>query len=241
MAVFNLDYYNGEDLYSDGNVENEILKIVKENQDIHDIEDELSFPILYHLSPMRENILNWYSFKENADVLEIGAGCGAITGILCNKCSNVTSVELSKRRAAINYERHKKYDNLTIYVGNLNDINFDKKFDYVILNGVFEYAGSFTEGDNPYVDFLKNTVAYMKPTGKMLIAIENRLGLKYFAGSSEDHTNIHFLGLNNYQGVSTVRTFSKTEMKDVCCEAGLQKVKFFYPYPDYKFPQEIFY
>lgn len=240
MAVFNLDYYNGEDLYSDGNVENEILKIVKENQDIHDIEDELSFPILYHLSPMRENILNWYSFKENADVLEIGAGCGAITGILCNKCSNVTSVELSKRRAAINYERHKKYDNLTIYVGNLNDINFDKKFDYVILNGVFEYAGSFTEGDNPYVDFLKNTVAYMKPTGKMLIAIENRLGLKYFAGSSEDHTNIHFLGLNNYQGVSTVRTFSKTEMKDVCCEAGLQKVKFFYPYPDYKFPQEIF-
>ena len=240
MAVFNLDYYNGEDLYSDGDVENEILKIVKEKQKLSDITDDLSFPILYHLLPMRENILNWYPFKENAKVLEIGSGCGAITGLLCEKCLDVTSVELSKRRATINYERHKEYENLTLYVGNLNDIKFGKKFDYIILNGVFEYAGSFTDGDNPYVDFLKNVVTYMEPTGKLLIAIENRLGLKYFAGSSEDHTNVHFLGLNNYHGVNAVRTFSKNEMKGVCQKAGLQKVKFFYPYPDYKFPQEIY-
>ncbi len=29
MAVLNLDYYNGEDCYSDGDVENYILELVK--------------------------------------------------------------------------------------------------------------------------------------------------------------------------------------------------------------------
>ena len=51
---------------------------------------------------------------------------------------------------------------------------------------------SFTEGKTPYETFLKEMGGYLKPEGKLLIAIENRLGLKYFAGAPEDHTDIHF-------------------------------------------------
>ena len=236
MAKFNLDFYMGEDLYSDGDIEDTILDIVEGNVQ----ETPSLFPITYHLSKLRHNILNWYPFKQDANVLEIGSGCGAITGLLCEKCAHVVSVELSKRRATINYKRHQEYDNLEIMVGNLNEMTIAKKFDYIILNGVFEYAASFTEGDKPYETFLNSIKEYLRPDGTLLIAIENRLGLKYFAGSSEDHTNIHFLGLNNYMGVDTVRTFSKCEMKELLSCVGFHGVDFYYPYPDYKFPVEIF-
>ena len=183
-------------------------------------EDEVSFPMVYHFSGLRENILSWYPLKETDSVLEIGAGCGAITGMLCRKAGHVTSVELSKRRADINYARNNDKENLTIMVGNLNDMTFPEKFDYVVVNGVLEYAMSFTEGKTPYETFLQRMGAYLKPEGRLLIAIENRLGLKYFAGAPEDHTDLHFFGINGYPGNQSVRTFSKNELGELLENSG---------------------
>ena len=239
MAQFNTQYYSGNDQYSDGEVEEKILRIVQDNKSLEESEDR-SFSVLYHLSPVRENILSWYPFREGASVLEIGAGPGAITSLLCRRCRKVTSVELSHRRARINYERNKACRNLTIMVGNLNDMRFEEPFDYVILNGVFEYAGSFTEGEDPYGTFLKRCAGYLKEDGLLLIAIENRLGLKYFAGAPEDHTDNYMEGLKGYPDNSGVRTFSKKEWEELCERCSLSHLKFYYPYPDYKFPNEIF-
>ena len=239
MAHFNTQYYKGNDQYSDGDIEDKILQIVRESESLEE-SGERSFPVLYHLSHVRENILSWYSFREGASVLEIGPGPGAITGLLCRRCRKVTSVELSHRRAMINYERHKEFDNLTIMVGNLNDMQFSEAFDYVILNGVFEYAGSFTQGNDPYGTFLKRCAGYLKDDGILLIAIENRLGLKYFAGAPEDHTENYMEGLKDYPDNSSVHTFSKHEWENLLDRCGLPFRRFYYPYPDYKFPNEIF-
>lgn len=240
MAIINYDFYCGEDKYSDGSIE-DYLRYLAENQiDINTLDPlNKTYPVVYHMSHLRENIINWYPIGPDQSVLEIGSGCGAITGALCRKAGKVVSVELSKRRAEINYQRNMQADNLTIYVGNQNDIRFEEKFDYVILNGVFEYAMSFTESPDPYRTFLETTRGFLKENGKLLIAIENRLGLKYFTGSAEDHTGNYFLGLNNYPGNRTVRTFSKTEWMKLLDSCDL-KYKFYYPYPDYKFPTEIF-
>lgn len=241
MAKLNLDFYCGQDAYSDGDIEEKMLRMAKENIGIEDIDvNDLEFPIIYHFSHVRENILNWYPFEENSTVLEVGSGCGAITGLLCQRIKHVVSIELSKRRALINFERNKDYDNLEIIVGNINQININLKFDYIVLNGVFEYAKSFTEGDNPYVTFLNMLSNKLSEKGKILIAIENRLGLKYFAGASEDHTGNFFLGLNGYKSNKNVQTFTKKEIKNIMMECGLVYHNFYYPYPDYKFPNEIF-
>ena len=85
--------------------------------------------------------MEWYPFKKDASVLEIGAGCGAISGVLCRNAKHVTSVDLSKRRSLINANRNKEYDNLTIMVGNFNDVVLKEKYDYITLIGVLEYAG----------------------------------------------------------------------------------------------------
>ena len=241
MAELNLDYYTAKDHYSDGDIEETLLKMAQEGKSFEDLpEDEVSFPMVYHFSGLRENILSWYPLKKTDSVLEIGAGCGAITGMLCRKAGHVTSVELSKRRADINFARNKEKENLTIMVGNLNDMTFPEKFDYVVVNGVLEYAMSFTEGKTPYETFLQRMGAYLNPEGRLLIAIENRLGLKYFAGAPEDHTDLHFFGINGYPGNQSVRTFSKNELGELLENSGFPFLRFYYPYPDYKFPTEIF-
>jgi len=240
-AKLNLDFYDDSYHYSDGDIENELLEIVKSTNDYNKIlEHDTRWPILYHLSPIRQNIINWYPFKDNASCLEIGGGCGAITGALCESLAEVKVVELSKRRATINFERHKHYDNLEIYIANLNDIKFNQKFDYITLNGVLEYAGSFTKTASPYEDFLKQIKQYLKPDGKLIIAIENRYGLKYFSGAKEDHTAKVFDGITGYIDNDTVRTFGKKELENLLEESGYPEQEFYYPHPDYKMPMEIY-
>ncbi|MBQ6341610.1 MAG: methyltransferase [Anaerolineaceae bacterium] len=241
MAILDTSYYKGFDTYSDGDeTENFLLEIARNNKTIYDLKtEEVTWPILYHLSPLRENICNWYDFS-GTSVLEVGAGCGAITGTLCKQAKEVYSVDLSARRCEINFERHKNCSNLHIYEGNLNDIVFTKPFDYVLLIGILEYAGRFTESETPYQTFLENIKNHLKPNGKVLIAIENRFGLKYFSGAEEDHLGKPFAGIRGYTKNDGVKTFSQVELKNILTKIGLNYIRFYYPYPDYKFPVEIF-
>ena len=62
----------------------------------------------------------------------------------------------------------------------LNNIQIPELYDYIVINGVLEYANGFTNSENPYERFFENVHRYLKPTGTLLLAIENRLGIKYF-------------------------------------------------------------
>lgn len=241
MTKFNINYYKGSDLYSDGDIENTILDIVKNNTDFTDIlHDTDNWAILYHLTPIRKNLLDWYGFDKNATLLEIGGGCGAFSGMFAQKLKEVKVVELSKRRAEIIYNRHKNYENLEIIAGNLNDITFEEKFDYVTLIGVLEYAGKFTEGNTPFKTFLENAKSYLKPNGKLLIAIENKFGLKYWAGAREDHTGRYFDGIEDYPNDKGIQTFGKKELEALILSTGFRCLDFYYPMPDYKLPKIIY-
>ena len=117
--------------------------------------ENVPFPVLYHLSRVRENILNWYPFQEDATCLEIGSGCRAISGLLCERMKRSCRWSFQAERADINMARHERVPNLEIWVGNLNDMVFGEQFDYIVLNGVFEYAPGFTEGISRARRFLR--------------------------------------------------------------------------------------
>lgn len=242
--IFNLKWYKDGDLYSDGPVEDTIIKIIAENEPekySEAIAKHMSWPAYYHLTHLRKNILNWYPFKKGSSVLEIGCGMGAITNMLCDKCHEVTAVELSKRRAMAALLRCRERENLEIIVGNLNDIEFEKKFDYITLIGVLEYQGTFTDTENPYLDFLMEIKKLLKPDGKLLIAIENKYGLKYWCGAREDHTGLPFEGMNQYTlSNREVRTFSRKELEGLVKDSGFQNTFFYYPMPDYKLPTVVY-
>ncbi len=242
--VFNLKWYKDEDLYSDGPIEDTIIQIIAENEPeeyTEAIARAMCWPTYYHLTHLRKNILNWYPFKEGSSVLEIGCGLGAITSVLCDKCQSVTAVELSRRRATAALLRCRERENLEIIVGNLNDIEFEKKFDYITLIGVLEYQGTFTDADNPYLDFLMEIKKLLKPDGKLLIAIENKYGLKYWCGAREDHTGMPFEGMNQYTlSNREVRTFARRELEELVKESGFGNTYFYYPMPDYKLPTVVY-
>ena len=244
-----LDYsdYSGEDLYCDGDVEDELLEIVKHRppSDYADvIEERNSWPILYHLSPLRGNILDWVPFPagKSARVLEVGSGCGAITGVLSEKAGSVTCVELSRKRSLINAYRHRECGNITIHVGNFREIEpkLPKDFDFICLTGVFEYGQDYIGGEAPYEDYLKILLPHLAEEGRLLIALENKYGLKYFAGCREDHLGTYFSGIENYQDRKGARTFGRNGLEQIFRSSGVEEYHFYYPYPDYKFMKMLY-
>ena len=245
QVVLDDTYYPGKDLYTDGAIEDEMLEIARtypEEKWNEVIAERKSWPILYHFSHIRENILSWLPFTGEENVLEIGSGCGAVTGALCKKAKNVTCIELSRKRSLINANRHKDFGNLKILMGNFQDIekNLTEKYDYITLIGVFEYGEAYIQSDTPYVDFLKIISKHLKPGGKIVLAIENRFGLKYWAGCTEDHFGTLFEGLEGYPTTKGVKTFTKKELSAILKEAGDLKASWYYPFPDYKLPMTIY-
>lgn len=236
-AVFNTKYLNERDVYSDGEIEQGILARLQNGETpVEILKNDNRWPVLYHFSPQRHNLLSWMDIEQGASVLEIGASCGGITGLLCEKFAKVTAVELSLTRSKINYERYKDFSNLEIMVGNLNDIDFTEKYDYATLIGVLEYCGRYTEGNNPYLDFLKKVRSLLKPEGKLIIAIENPTGIKYWAGANEDHYGKPFVSIEGYIENEGVRTFHQKELKSMLEEVGFFDMYVYYPMPDYKLP-----
>lgn len=243
--TLDLTHYPGEDFYCDGQVEDELLAITKnyaavEYQKI--IEEKASWPILYHLSPLRENTVDWIPMEPDAKVLEAGSGCGAITGALSRKAGEVVCVDLSKKRSMINAYRHSECENVTIHVGNFKDIEPDlpNDFDYIFLIGVFEYGQSYMGTDKPFEEFLSIIMKHLAKGGRVVIAIENKYGLKYFAGCKEDHLGTYFSGIESYADGGGVRTFSRKGLEKIFAACGVKKYNFYYPYPDYKFMTTLY-
>lgn len=237
--------YPGEDLYSDGKVEERILELAKTYpQESYNqiIAKEQDWAVMYHLAREREHILSWYPFESGAKVLEVGSGCGAVTAAAAAQAASVTCIDLSLRRSTINGLRNQERENIKICVGNFQDIEKELEcdYDYATLIGVFEYGRGYIGGEKPYHGFLNTIMEHIRPGGKLLIAIENKFGLKYWAGCREDHVGTFFEGLEGYQNTEGVRTFTRPELVQLFEECGYRNYRFYYPYPDYKFPTVIY-
>ena len=232
-------------VYSDGSeIEKKMLSLAKEypgEKAGEQIAGSFDYTTNNTFSPVRENLLNWYPFEEDSCVLEIGAGMGALTPLLSRRCKRVVSVEMNALRAEVIRERMKNAQNVEVLVGDINTLSLPEKFDYVVFVGVLEYAAVFqTSGSNPFLAFLTRAASFLKEDGKLLFAIENQYGLKYWCGAAEDHLQEPFAGIAGYKTPDTARTFSKATLARLLEQTGLLHQQFYYVYPDYKFPTFIF-
>lgn len=204
------------------------------------MENEDCVQVFLQLSELRTGLISWYPFESSSHVLEIGAGFGALTGRLCESCEKVIATERSLFRAKGLFERYKDKDNLEIMVGDLFDIHFDEKFDYVIITGLLELMGNGQANLQTYIEYLKEIKQLIKPKGKLLLAVNNRLGLKYFCGEKDPYTNESFSGLNGYPRGTRGYSFTRAELDEIIRKAGFKEKKYYYPLPDYRIPQ-LFY
>lgn len=231
--------------YSDGDeVEQRIASIINEVSDLDVLSTELrqhctDWPSLYHLSGTRANILRPFENDLHGDILEIGAGCGAITRYLGECGGNVLALEGSPRRAAIARARTRNLQNVTVVSDRFDLFSADRKFDAITLIGVLEYANLFTSGEKPALNMLGRVRALLKPEGKLFIAIENQLGLKYFAGAPEDHLGQPMYGIEGRYRNDQPQTFGRIILTEMLKEAGFSACDFLAPFPDYKLPVSV--
>lgn len=233
---------HGEFGYSDGDeVENRIASVIAAAQDCSVLSPELrthivDWPTRYHLSSQRANILRPLSSSLRGSVLEIGSGCGAITRYLGEIARSVTALEGSRRRAHITRLRTRDQSNVEVICDEFSAFQTDHRFDAVTLIGVLEYANMFVRSDQAALHMLSKARARLNDDGCLIIAIENQLGLKYWAGAPEDHLGQAMLGLEDKYKPGGVRTYGKQALAGLLRSAGFESVDFLYPLPDYKLP-----
>ncbi len=208
------------------------------------------YDALYHLSPIRQNLLEWYPFEEDASILEIGAECGALTGLLCERASSVVALEKDANMIAVNQARNGGIygEKLRHIEGGLEQLADGENFDYIVAVGLTRILDSLGIS---LVEFLGQIKCHLSANGTLLLAMDNPFGLRYFGGT-------HFPGaVERFDSIEgkKANAFTKEQVLSGLVECGFNlrldglnitdgpetaKVQTFYPVPDIRLPQEIF-
>jgi 2-polyprenyl-3-methyl-5-hydroxy-6-metoxy-1,4-benzoquinol methylase len=232
--------------YNDGDEsELRILNVIQNAIEIDSLSDELEeycidWPSTYHLSKKRGNLLRPFAanFKDKT-ILEIGSGMGPITRLLGESGANVLALEGTLRRAKATRSRTRDLDNVLVLSEKFEDFKTDLNFDFITLIGVLEYSNLYTNAVDAHLAVLSRCYEMLSPGGSLILAIENKMGLKYFAGANEDHVGIPMFGLENRYTANSVRTFGRAELKKLLSDAGFSSSQFNSPLPDYKLTTSV--
>ncbi len=231
--------------YSDGDkIEQHIAHVVSQASDRSVLSTELraactDWPTHYHLSPQRANLLRPLEPILKGRILEVGAGCGALTRYLGECGADILALEGSPRRAAIAAARTADLANVTVVSEHFQKFTSDECFDAILLIGVLEYANLFISSPVPALAMLEQVRSLLAPGGKLIIAIENQLGLKYFAGAPEDHIGQPMYGIEGRYRHNQPQTFGREKLTALVQQAGFPGTTFFVPLPDYKLPTSV--
>ncbi len=186
------------------------------------LKENKKLPYLYAISELRENLLDWYEFAPEKELLQIGADYGALTGLFAKKVSQVTVLDESEEALNVVRKRFESEPEIARKIRYICDSveNFAKKsaesgqtFGYVTLIGSFkslDKAGRLIE--------VNNAKSLLSEDGILIAAAANWFGIKYMAGTEREKVNISF-----------------KEMKQLFLGGS-----FYYPVSDYRTAGEIF-
>ena len=228
-----IDY--NKDIYGDyeKDIKNYIEKYKPEQYE-KIIEKDTRTNIVNIFSEMRTNIIKWYPFEPNKKILEIGANYGEITQELVKITPGVTSIEFTKEKIECIKKRIKENVKL-ILCDNLKELKLPEKYDYIIIIGTGEYAKKL--GFKNLKEMLEWSYMQLSEEGKMLVAIDNKFGVKYLAGSTRNNKEVPFANYKNYVE-KDYKLYGKTELENMLKQ--FPKYKFYYPVPNYNLTNMIY-
>jgi len=177
--------------------------------------------VRFHLGPERRSGISWYPFKENTAILAIGAEFGAITGELCERAGRVIVTETTLFRAAALKDRYASRDNLEVYAGFADEIQFPCQFDYIIIFDIVNKIGNQAVMDAPYIRTLDYLGRFLKPDGKFLLTTDNLYSLSNCQNG---------IALNPW---NHNRLLHKAQIGRILKKSGIPFWQYYYPLPDY--------
>jgi len=236
LSEQNVDYLEG--------AEERVFEILSTTQDLSSLSDELEVQGTnwferYNLTKSRANILRPLNLGPDDTVLEVGAGCGAITRYLGETCGTVDALEPVRVRARVARQRTRDLSNVEVFVGGVEDLPPEPAYDTIVMVGVLEYSNGGSADPRDYIAFLQPLAQLLKPGGRIVCAIENQIGVKYLAGAPENHTSRVFDGLEQYPRGAQVRTFSRQALEAIFRGAGLSP-QTLHAFPDYHLARIVF-
>lgn len=220
----------------------DLYEIIKQNKrEDYDriITEKASYPYLYHLSEIRQNLVDWLSIEAGDRVLECNPECGALTGKLLAKASEVICI--AENRACADIIRARCPAEAT----NGGRLRVVQKDDWERQAGIARCTVILIAGDfYRYIGRLPALRGMLEEGGRLIVADANRLGLRYLAGAQEEYSGGYFVGIEGYPGggdcLGQARCYTRGEYVKILLEAGFKKARFYYPYPDHKFPSCVY-
>lgn len=212
-------------------IEQEIAAIIADYRpDQYDevIADRDEWELFYHLSSLRTALLCWYPFRPEWHVLEPGAGFGALTGCLTERCARVTALETDPRRAAACRQRYAGNERLELQEEDLLRLPAEERYDCIVLIDQLENCPERAG------ELLAACRKHLKPEGVLLVSYQNRFGLKYLCGGTDHRMRRPF---SNLDGAGLL---SRSEADALAREAGFPVARYYYPLPDAFFTQAVY-
>ncbi|MBR1629508.1 MAG: hypothetical protein IJ679_09665 [Lachnospiraceae bacterium] len=222
---------------------------------------------LKHLSPIRWNLLEWMNFSGDEAILEIGGSTGLMTQFFCEKARKVISVVEDSGEAYVNGIRNRSYKNLSICTPKVESIpeysqwteeiymesleGCAESFNLVAMIGVGESVLSYLNTicskkedsgtiADPFLSALKFAALALKSNGRLILALNNRIGLQYFAGKTDAACPHLFDSIQKNRESRQEYSFTKNRLDAMLESAGFQNLEYFYPVPDYLYPSMLY-
>lgn len=189
LNLFRRDGFCGVSHANDEEAHFRIYDVVRRARDRSTFSRELvqaitDWPSEHLLSRRRHCLVRPFPILAGDKVLELGCEGGAITRYLGEIGALVTAVESSLQRASIASERCRDLQNVRVVLDNSRDFCSREQFDWVFLLGMLEHLPAVTDLTDPIRYCLATAMQFLSPKGKLVVAIENKLGLKYFNGAA---------------------------------------------------------
>lgn len=171
---------------------------------------------------IQKGLLQWYDFKSGSNVLYIGDENAPLAQMLSEKELQVISMPLETAADESRQQGHDGY------------------FDYIICIEALE------KQSDPTI-FLEMFRRLLRCGGTLLLGMNNRMGIRYFCGDRDIHTNRCFDGIEGYkraytkkEDIFTGRSYSMAELKDLLKNAGWDKYCFYSVFSDLTNPTLIY-
>ena len=176
------------------------------------------------LSEIETNIINWYDFKENSSILQIGIESNEIVNYLNSKTEKyVVAYDKDEEKLLLDEDMQKK-------ATKISKLKNKNEFDYVCLIGTLGLYNKEEKAYKKLQELLKIMKNNCKEDGTIILVIDNKYAMKNWT-SIYANKNILCNDKSN---------LSKTMIEELLDKENLYNRKFYYALPDYKVCNVIF-
>lgn len=170
------------------------------------------------LHEIPKGLLGWYDFRPGGTALYIGQESDGLAEMLAERGLQVTCVPPGEQGA----------------------FQGETEFDYIV-------SVATLEGEARPEPVLERWRALLKPGGRLLLGMNNRLGTRYFCGDRDPYTGRNFDGVENYRRAYTRREdgfrgrcWSQAELRELLNRSGWRSCRFYSVLSSLEHPSHIF-